>query len=224
MNRYNPVGKQTRALPIPGKFLYSVDDGNYVRDNLGFESLTSTPNRRYLYAATENALLNDGPKSTLTTTSPSRFLEIDLRRKQPGREFVYCVDPIPQAPIPPEEFADHGLVEIQALDNVGTFLTMERSFAVGVGNTILLFETSTQGADDVSGTIALNLSGCPLPEDNIVPMDKQLIVNLEDLGIDPDNVEGMSFGPKWPTAVRCSSSSATTISTPAKQPSSSPWR
>lgn len=193
--RFNPVGRQTREVPVPDKFLYTVDDGNQVRDNLGFESITSTPNRRYLYVATENALENDGPISTLDSYSPSRFLQYHLPRQQPLSEYVYCVDPIPQAPVPPTAFADHGLVEIQALDNSGTFLTMERSFAVGVGNTILLFEATTDGASDVSDETALNLEGCPT--DDPTPMSKELLVDLEaEFGISPDNVEGMAFGPE----------------------------
>jgi hypothetical protein len=196
VERFNTAGKQTRALPVPGKFLYSMDPSNQVRDNLAFESLTSTPNRRYLYTATENALLNDGPISTLTNQSPSRLLEFDVRDKAAAREFVYCVDAIPKAPIPPTAFADHGLVEMQALDNAGTFLAMERSFAVGVGNTILLYETNFRGADDVSAIPALNLSGCPTS--GIVPMEKVLVADLDTLGVDPDNVEGMAFGPALP--------------------------
>lgn len=195
VNAFNPVGRQTLSLPVPDKFLYSVN-GNQVRDNLAFESLTSTPDRRHLYTASENALENDGPITTLDNGSPSRLLQYDLRTRRPMAEYVYCVNPIPKEPVPPGAFADHGLVEIQALDNAGTFLTMERSFAVGVGNTILLFEASTQGATDVSGTTALNLAGCP--EGAPQPMSKREVADFEELGVVPDNVEGMTFGPALP--------------------------
>lgn len=197
---FNPVGRQLRSLSVPDKFLYSVDDGNNVRDNLAFESLTSTPNRRYLYTASENALENDGPITSLETGSPSRFLQYDLRTRRAMAEYVYCVNPIPKAPTGANPFADHGLVEIQALDNAGTFLTMERSFATGVGNTILLFEASTQGAIDVSGTNTLNLTGCPA--DGPQPMSKTMVADFETLGVTPDNVEGMAFGPDLPDGSR----------------------
>lgn len=191
--RFNPVGRQTDEIPVPDKFLYTVDDGNHVRDNLGFESLTVSPNGHVLYAATENALVNDGPISTLTNGSPARFIQYKLSRQLPHHEYIYCVEPIPRAPVPPDAFADHGLVEISALDNLGTFLTMERSFAVGVGNTILLFESSTVGATNVAHTTALNLDGCPT---DLNMMSKELVVDLEmDLGVVPDNVEGMALGP-----------------------------
>lgn len=192
VNRFNPVGRQNRVLPIPHKFLPDAQGTQGIRDNLAFESLTSTPNRRHLYTATENALLQDGPATTLSDSSPSRVLEIRLSRKRPGREFVYFVEPIPKAPDPPGSFADNGLVELQALDNKGTFLAMERSFAIGVGNTVRLFETTTRGATDVSGIFALTSA-------NFDAMPKQLVADFEtDLGVTPDNLEGMALGPPLP--------------------------
>jgi 3-phytase/alkaline phosphatase D len=118
-------------------------------------------------------------------------LQYDLGSGRPGPEFVYWVDPIPKAPILPGLFADNGLVELIALDNMGTFLAMERSFAVGVGNTVRLFETSTKDASEVSSIHALDGA-------SYTPMSKEFLADLEDLGIVPDNVEGMTFGPLLP--------------------------
>jgi 3-phytase/alkaline phosphatase D len=197
VNRFNPVGKQTRALPVPDKFLPDGLETFGIRDNLAFESLTSTPDRKYLYTATENALVQDGPPSTLVDFSPSRFLEYHLGTKRPGREFVYMVNPIPKDSDPPGIFADNGLVDIQALDNCGTFLAMERSFAVGVGNTVVLYETSTKGATDVSGITALDPVVGPPP--SYTPMEKRFIADFEtDLGVVPDNLEALAFGPTLP--------------------------
>ena len=141
-------------------------------------------------------LAQDGPPSTLTDSSPSRVLEY-RRYWRPGREFVYMVEPIPKTPIPPDSFADNGLVELQALDNRGTFLAMERSFAVGVGNTVVLYETTRRGATNVSKFESLAPSGGPpVP---FVPMDKRFVLDFEaDLGVTPDNLEGMAFGPPLP--------------------------
>ena len=189
VNRFNPAGKQNRALTVPDKFLPDGNGTFGVRNNLAFESLTA--NNDSLYTATENALVQDGPPATLTNGSPSRVLEYDLASKRPGREFVYMVSPIPAGSNPPGLFADNGLVELQTLDDRGTFLAMERSFAVGVGNTVRLFEISTEGATDVSGYEALPAS--------FEPMSKLFVADFEtDLGVDPDNLEGMTFGPTLP--------------------------
>lgn len=190
--RFNARGKLNRALPVPNKFLPDGTETFGIRDNLAFESLTVSPDRRYLYTATENALVQDGLPSTLTNQSPSRFLQFRVAGSRAVGEFVYFVDQIPVPPVPPDSFADHGLVDIQALDNAGTFLTMERSFAVGVGNTILLFEASTRRATDVSGWDSIM-------GHSYEPMSKELVANFKvDLGVTPDNVEGMTFGPKLP--------------------------
>jgi 3-phytase/alkaline phosphatase D len=195
INRFNLEGKQTRPLNIPEKFLIGGD--NQVRDNLNFESLTVTPDMRHLFTATENALLNDGPVATLTDPSPSRFLQYYFFARRPGPEYVYMVSPIPAAPVPPDAFADNGLVEIEALDNQGTFLAMERSFAVGVGNIVRLFETSTMDATNVSGYEVLPDAS------EYEPMDKVLVADFEtDLGVDPDNLEAMRFGPTLPDGRR----------------------
>ncbi len=193
VDRFNLNGKLTRALPVPDKFLPAAGSG--VRDNLAFESLTSSPDSHLLYTASESALLQDGPIASLTESSPARVLVYDADSKRPLAEYVYTVSPIPQAPVPAGSFADNGLPDLQALDNCGTLLALERSFAVGVGNTIRLYETTTRGATDVSDTFALGGSYDPMP--------KTLVADLEaDLGIDPDNVEGMILGPTLPDGRR----------------------
>ena len=197
IKQFNLWGREKLTLPLPDYYL--VDDPDLrtkgVAENLSFESLTVTPNRRYLYAATENALVQDGPVATSELASPSRVLEYRLKgwfynRTAPKREFVYVVDPIPYQN--PGAFADMGLVEMEALDNKGTFLAMERSFAVGFGNTIRLYETSFAGATDVSGVADLD-------DVTYTPMSKELILGMEAgeyEGVTLDNLEGMVFGPR----------------------------
>nr|WP_293120286.1 esterase-like activity of phytase family protein [Moorena sp. SIO4G3] len=51
-------------------------------NNRAFESLTITPDDRFLYTAVENALIQDGSASTLEDQSPVRILQYDLRNSQ----------------------------------------------------------------------------------------------------------------------------------------------
>jgi hypothetical protein len=189
---FNLLGRQLFELEVPDTFLPDGKETSGVRNNKGFESLSATPGRNHLYTASENALYQDGPETSLKTDSPSRILEYDLRSKEPAQEFVYMASPIPKSSIPPGLYADSGLVELLALDNSGTFLALERSYAAGVGNTVRLYQISTTGATDVS---AFNsLKGHPF-----TPVSKKLIADFEqDLGIKPDNLEAMTFGPKLP--------------------------
>ena len=50
INRFNLPGMQTKAAPVPGKFLPNATGTQGVRQNLGFESLNVTPDRQYLYS------------------------------------------------------------------------------------------------------------------------------------------------------------------------------
>jgi hypothetical protein len=73
---------------------------------------------------------------------------------------------------------------------------MERSFSVGApgtGNTIKLYLVQLPGATNVNG--AFSLAG---KLDRVRVARKRLILNLDDLGIPLDNVEGITFGPRLP--------------------------
>ena len=194
INRLNLNGRQTRSLEIPEKFL---PDGltQGVRLNLGFESLNVTPDQKTLVTASEGALVQDGPAANVGQSSFARILQYRLSSGEPGSEYVYVVNPVAEMPVPADQFRVNGLVELLPLDNLGTMLALERSFSVGaegLGNTIWLYEISTQGATDVSDEFSLlNAS--------FTPVTKRLILNVEeDLGIEPDNIEGMAFGPALP--------------------------
>ncbi len=193
VNRMNLNGKHNRSLIIPNKFLPTSTQG--VRNNLGFESLNVTPDQKTLVTASEGALAQDGPAANLGQSSFARILEYRLSSGRSGNEYVYVVNPVAETPVPPKQFRVNGLVELLPLDNLGSMLALERSFSVGAegtGNTIWLYEIQTQGATDVSGKFSLL-------NESFTPVTKRLILNVEtDLGIEPDNIEGMAFGPALP--------------------------
>jgi hypothetical protein len=211
------TGQEIRSLAVPTKFLPKVTDTNGngiidppdtqtagVRNNLAFESLTIDPSQRTLYTATENALVQDGDKATLTATSRARIIQYNLASGQPEKEYLYNADPIAKAAIPPTGASDSGLVDLLAIDNRGTFLALERSFAVGQGNTIKIYEVKLPGVTDISAIESLtSLTAAQLQA--IVPAQKRLLLNLDSLklpnsdGNHPtgtDNIEGIAFGPK----------------------------
>lgn len=202
IDRMNLNGRQNRSLTIPEKFLPNLAGTQGVRSNLAFESLNVTPDEHYLFTASEGALVQDGPAANLGQQSFARILAYRLSSGQPGSEYVYVVNPVAEVPNPSTAFRVNGLVELLPLDNLGTMLAMERSFSVGAeggGNTIWLYEIQTQGATDVSGYFSLYPNGVGQPPISFEPVSKRLILNVEeDLGIEPDNLEGMAFGPALP--------------------------
>ncbi|MEM7758364.1 MAG: phytase [Cyanobacteria bacterium P01_A01_bin.40] len=197
VNEFTLDGQVFNELAIPEIFLPTVDQSSGIQDNLAFESLTITPDGKQLFTATESALFQDGEIATLEAGSPVRIIQYDLETEETIAEFLYEIDPIPVAPDPVDAFADNGLVELLAIDNQGTFLALERSFAVGVGNNIRLYEASIKGATDISGVDSLlDENGEPIEVDAIV--DKELILDFSDLGITLDNSEAVSFGEVLP--------------------------
>uniref|UniRef100_A0ACD5GY16 Esterase-like activity of phytase family protein n=1 Tax=Desertifilum tharense IPPAS B-1220 TaxID=1781255 RepID=A0ACD5GY16_9CYAN len=86
----------------------------------------------------------------------------------------------------------HGIPEIVALDGGGHFLSLERSFGLK-GFTVRLFQLFTGDATDISGTSSLQGSLMGLQ-----PIRKQLVLDLQDLDITLDNLEGMTLGTRLP--------------------------
>ena len=120
--------------------------------------------------------------------SPARVLTLDTETGEAGKEYIYMVDAIAKAPEPEGGFADSGLVELLTLDK-HTLIAMERSFSAGAGYTIKLYEVSTRGATDVSGLNSIK-------DRRVRPLRKRLLLNLDELGLTLDNVEGMTLGPR----------------------------
>jgi hypothetical protein len=174
VRRYSLNGEFLGSLPVPPDFLVTPDGSSGVRQNLGFES--AGVHKSDLFVGAENALFQDGPPATVSGGSPARILRYDLKRGRPDRQWIYLTDPVAEPPVPPTQFSVNGLVELLPL-NDDTLLAMERSFSVGApdtGNTIKLYEVSLRGTR----------------------AHKRLLLNLDELGIPLDNVEGMAFGPR----------------------------
>ena len=197
------TGRQLRQLPVPSKFVPVIGPADAptagIRNNLAFENLTITPDGKFLFTATENALVQDGPIATTNTGSRSRILKYNLTTGQPEQEFLYVTDPVAVPAVPETGFNTNGLVELLALDNRGTFLALERSFstgAPGTGNTIKLYEVRLNGASDISGINSLNAINI----NTVRPVEKRLVLNFDTLGLPTglDNVEGMTLGPVLP--------------------------
>ncbi|MGB5775807.1 MAG: esterase-like activity of phytase family protein [Sedimenticolaceae bacterium] len=182
-------GSWIRRLDPPSHYWPTGSQG--VRDNLAFESLTLSGDRERLITAVENALLQDGPPADLGVPSPVRVLALDKASGAALAEYVYPTDPVPSGSTPPGLFRTNGLVELLALDD-SEFLAVERAYAVGVGNSIRLYQASLRDATDVAGVADLH----QLPE--LKPMAKTLLLDLDVLGIRLENTEGVTFGPRLP--------------------------
>lgn len=193
------TGKQIADVRLPQRFLAGEDPDRPqgVQENLAFESLTinrvGLPEDPFrLFTATESALIQD---RTLTEEERSRI-----------RFLHYVINPI-GAPIlvaehlyllesAPVEVISNGLTELFALKTEGYFLSLERTFGfTGAGAKI--FQVVIGNATDTS-----NIASLQGDLGQIRVLKKQLLFDLQDLGIYLDNLEGMAEGPRLPDGSR----------------------
>jgi hypothetical protein len=195
-------GQQRGNLMIPERYLPNEDTKEEqpprgIQDNLGFEALTlelgslaagsGDPFR--LFTATESALLQDKlpPKSEESARIRlMHYLIGPIGRPMVVAEHLYLLDPAPAGAI------DNGLTELVTVDTGGHFLTLERTYGM-LGANAKIYQMAMSAATDTS-TIA-TLKG---DISRIDPVKKKLVLDLSELGIYLDNLEGMALGPHLP--------------------------
>lgn len=189
-------GKLLKTLAIPELFLPDDKGTKGIRNNLSFESLTLTPDRKYLFTATENAIVQDGAVPSLETGSPCRILRYDAVSGNPEASFLYITEPLPAGANPVGKLTSNGLVDLLAIDD-NRLLSLERAFSLETGTTIRIFEISLEKGDRIEPLDSLKSR---LSE--VSPAQKRLLLDLETLKIPLDNIEGLTFGPALADASR----------------------
>ena len=181
----NADGSFVREFSLPSYYRATGPEGYGVRANFGFESLTFSPDRSMVFAATENALTQDGPLAGPTTGSLCRIIGFDAASGAAVAEYAYHSEPPHAPPTSPGGFVFAGLVEMLALSPT-EFITVERSNTAGSGHSIKLFLTSTSTATNFLGSDHIPIGA--------VAAEKTLLLDLADLGISLTNFEGITFG------------------------------
>ena len=177
------TGETLRMLPVPDLFLSNKLAGRGTRINEGFEALDLSGST--LWTANEAALAQDAPDEARFATHPVRLLRYDSYK--PAAQYVYVLDPIERRG---SGFSVRGLVDLLILPE-GGLLALEREYVEGVGMEVQLFHVALDGATDVSAMDSL-------AGQRYTPVRKILLYTFEN----PDNLEGMAFGPDLPDGDR----------------------
>jgi len=174
-----------------------------IRHNLGLTSLTISPDHKFLFSATENALIQDDSEPDFNKGSLSRIIEYKVNSDNnyvPNRELIYPVNSVPlQNDQNAKQFSGtNGLVELLAIRNNQLF-SLERAAIYSNGEISFkskLFKISLIGATDVSkdDKLSPNLS---------FEVTKELVLDLSEV-IDQltpgyqniENMEAMTIGPR----------------------------
>ncbi len=196
VNEFSLTGEQLKALPISAKYLPTYWQTRGIRNNFAFESLTITPSQNYLITATENALAQDGALATVNNGSPARIVSYNLATGTVA-EYLYLTDKVAKPPTKVGGFNNSGLVDLLAIDDTH-LLGLERSFSVGAGSTIKLYEVSLEGAEDISDIDSLKAVDIR----KINSARKKLLFDFDKLNITLENIEGLTFGPNLPDGRR----------------------
>ncbi|MFC9999927.1 esterase-like activity of phytase family protein [Nocardia sp. NPDC127526] len=179
-------GAFVREVPVQDAFTPATDGAGQqvsgIRDNLGFESMDLAGDGSTVVAVSENALVQDGPAAAMEAESRARLVQVQRGSGKELAEYLYPVSRVGLGEIP----STTGVSEILALDG-DRYLTLERSVVPVLGFTARIFESSTAGATAVTGQDSA-------PAD-AVPMSKRLLFDFRAAGIDPQCVEGMTWGP-----------------------------
>jgi hypothetical protein len=178
-------GTYRGEFTLPPGFTYSPDGSSGPRPNNALEGLSLSPDGRFLFAAMEAPLLQDGPAVNADHGALIRITKFDIESRTPVAQYAYRVEASP----PPTRF--NGVSDILALSDT-SFLVVERAA------TLPDLAVSIYRADVDSATDTLHMPS--LSAQPVTPMTKTLATDLNAVpGLKPlDNIEGITLGPKMP--------------------------
>jgi len=213
-------GRFLRRFELPEKFViegWPPEKG--IRHNLGFESLTVSPDGTKLFVGGEESLLQDGPEATFEHAALCRIIEYSVGDGEitPFAEYAYLLGPVTwPATLNGVELTDVdldvGLVELVALTET-KLLALERDWIrerAGARrglNRVRIFLVDVSEATDVSGVSSLE-NGLEHGGE-FRPVRKELLLDFDDIvpKLSPefrrlDNFEAMGLGPVLPDGGR----------------------
>lgn len=190
----NLNGKYKDSFHLPHN-LHMQERPYGPRTNGVFEGSTFADNYRFVYVNMEEPLEQDGPRADVKLSNvPIRITKFDMKTKQPVAQYAYLLDAVAKEPIPADAFRINGVPEILYIGD-NKMLIMERSFSTGTQCVIKVYLANLSGATNV-------ISMEDLKHDHFTAASKKLLLNMDDLGIYIDNVEGIAFGTILPNGHR----------------------
>jgi hypothetical protein len=167
------------------------------RQNSVFEGVTFADDYNTLLVSVEEPLYNDGQRSGLNdSTGITRILRFEMASKKPVAQYAYVLDPVAHKPIPENGIKINGISDILTVAK-NKFLVIERSYSTGrPASTIKVFLADISSAENVDTVASLK------NKKELKTATKNLLLNMDDLGIYIDNVEGITFGPILPDKKR----------------------
>ena len=188
----SPAGKFESSFELPANLVMHATD-NGPRRNGVLEGMSFADNYTSLFVNVEEPLYEDGPRADVTDNNAFiRILKFDVASKKNIAQYAYKLEPVAYEANPASEFKINGVPDILNIGN-NKFLVIERSFSTGrLACTIKVFITDLNNATNIKDVPSLKTNN------NFTPATKKLLLNMDNLGIYIDNIEGVTFGPTLP--------------------------
>lgn len=159
------------------------------RNNGTLEGITFDTKFKNIYANIEEPLFEDGDQANTSKGGLIRLYQFDTKKTKNIAQYGYQLEPIAREPDPKGAFAVNGVSAIQYYGK-NQLLVVERSYSTGTqACTVKIFLCDLKKATDVKNYPSLQNQELELAS-------KKLVLNMDDLGIFIDNIEGLTFGPK----------------------------
>jgi hypothetical protein len=207
-------GKFIDSFPLPINLKMHTEEKG-PRQNGVLEGLTFADDYKTLYVNVEEPLYEDGPRADVEDRPYYiRILKFDANTKKNIAQYAYPLSPVAFPPNPPTAFKINGVPDIMSIGN-NKLLVIERSFSTGrLPCTIRVFIADLTNTTDITNIPlagnkinwkSLLSSGVKIVndqpsvnKDENPTINKRLLLNMDDLGIYIDNIEGVTFGPTLP--------------------------
>lgn len=185
-------GKYIDSFTLPSNLIMRSTE-NGPRQNGVLEGLTFADNFNTLFVNVEEPLYEDGPRADITDNSAYiRIFKFNVATKTNTAQYAYKLEPVAYPADPASGFKINGVPDILSIGN-NKLLVIERSFSTGrLPCTIKVFIADVNNATDVTSMPLLNTVS------QFAPAVKKLLLNMDNLGIYIDNIEGVTFGPTLP--------------------------
>ncbi|WP_416855273.1 esterase-like activity of phytase family protein [Flavobacterium sp. XS2P12] len=159
------------------------------RNNGTLEGITFDKKYKNIYTNIEEPLFEDGDQANTSKGGLIRLYQFDAKTKKNTAQYGYQLEPIAREPNPKGAFGVNGISAIQYYGK-NQLLVVERSYSTGTqACTIKVFLCDLKKATNVKNHKTLQNQKLELAS-------KKLMLNMDDLGIFIDNIEGLTFGPK----------------------------
>lgn len=159
------------------------------RSNGVLEGIAFDKNYSTLYTNVEEPLYEDDEQASTAKGGMIRLFAFDVKSRKNTAQYAYLLDPIAHEPNPADGFAVNGISTIQYYAK-NQLLVVERSYSVGrQACAIKVYLCDFTNATNIKDIASLQ-------GQVFTPASKKLILDMDDLGIFIDNIEGVTFGPK----------------------------